>query len=173
VNLMRLKHAKTLLTGKPGVGKTTIIMKVVDRMESVHMDGFYTAEIRCKGSRVGFELLGLNGTRRVLAHVDNDSKHRVGKYGVNTAGFEEFLKTLDLLQPEVELIVIDEIGKMELFSNRFRNLIYDVLNSDKQILASIPLKGNEFIRQIKQRSDTYLLEATHDNRDFLVDTIME
>jgi nucleoside-triphosphatase THEP1 len=69
--------------------------------------------------------------------------------------------------------VIDEIGKMELFSKHFRKLILDVLNSGKQVLASIPLKGNEFIQQIKQRSDIYLLEVTNDNRNLLVDTILE
>ena len=170
---MRLRHAKTLITGKPGVGKTTLIQKIIERMRLVNRAGFCTAEIRCKGSRLGFELQGLNGKRRTLAHVDIKSQHRVGKYGVDTAGFEEFLETLDLLNPDVELIVIDEIGKMELFSNRFRSLVCDALNSDKQVLAGIPLKGNEFIREIKQRLDIHLLEVTHDNRGRLLEVIVE
>ena len=170
---MRLRYDKTLITGKPGVGKTTLVQKIVERMRSVNMVGFFTAEIRFKGSRLGFELQGLNGKRRTLAHVDIHSPHRVGKYGVDTAGFEEFLETLDLMNPDIELIVIDEIGKMELFSNRFRSLVCDALNSDKQILASIPIKGNEFIREIKQRSDIHLLEVTHANRDHLPDAIVE
>ena len=115
------------------------------------MAGFYTAEIRSKGSRLGFELRGLNGKRRTLAHVDINSKHRVGKYRVDTLGFEAFLETLELQNPNVELIVIDEIGKMELFSNRFRHLVRDALNSNKQLLATIALEGEGFIREIKQR----------------------
>jgi nucleoside-triphosphatase len=170
---MRLKHTNTLITGKPGVGKTTLVQKIIKRMGSVNMAGFYTSEIRCTGSRLGFELQGLNGGRRILAHVEIDSRHRVGKYGVDTPGFEEFLATLDLLNPDVELMVIDEIGKMELFSNRFRNLVYDVLNADKQLLATIPLKGNHFIEEIIQRLDIHLLEVTHANRDRLPEAMVE
>jgi len=170
---MRLRHTKTLITGKPGVGKTTIVQKIIKRMGSVNMAGFCTSEIRCTGSRLGFELQGLNGGRRTLAHMDIDSRHRVGRYGVDKDGFEEFLATLDLLNADVELIVIDEIGKMELFSNRFRNLVCAALNADKQLLATIPLKGNKFIREIKQRIDIQLLEVTHANRDRLPEAIVE
>ena len=122
---------------------------------------------------MGFELRGLNGKCRTLAHVDIPSRHRVGKYGVHTGGFEEFLETLDPMNPGVELIVIDEIGKMELFSNRFRSLVCDALNSDKQVLASIPIKGNEFVREIKRRLDIHLFEVTYGNLDHLRDAIVE
>ena len=170
---MRLRHAKTLITGKPGVGKTTLVQKIIERMRSVKMAGFCTAEIRYMGSRLGFELQNLNGERRTLAHVEIDSQHRVGRYGVDTNGFDEFLATLNLLNPDVELIVIDEIGKMELFSKRFRSIVCDALNSDKQVLASIVLKGDEFIREIKQRLDIHLLDVTHGNRDRLPEAIVE
>ena len=170
---MRLKHAKTLIIGKPGVGKTTVIQKIVERLGLFNVAGFCTTEIRDKGSRVGFELKGLNGKRRTLAHVDFDSQHRVGKYGVDTTGFDEFLETLDLLNPDVQLIVIDEIRKMELYSNRFRRLVYDALNSDKQMLASVPLKGTKFINEIKERSYIRLFEVTHVNRDRLPELIIE
>ncbi len=170
---MRLRHAKTLITGKPGVGKTTLVQKIIKQMGSINMTGFFTAEIRDMGSRLGFELQGLNGERRILAHVNIDSRHRVGKYGVDTNGFEAFLATLDLFNPDVELIVIDEIAKMELFSQHFKSLIRKALNSDKQVLASIALKGDAFIREIKQRSDVQLLEVTHENRDSLIETIVK
>jgi nucleoside-triphosphatase len=170
---MRLRHAKTLITGKPGVGKTTLVQKIIARMQTLNMAGFCTSEIRDTGSRLGFELRGLNGGRRILAHVEIDGRHRVGRYGVDKDGFEEFLATLDLLNPEVELIVIDEIGKMELLSNRFRNLVCDALDADKQVLATIPLKGNDFIREIKQRLDILLLEVTYANRDHLPEAIVE
>jgi nucleoside-triphosphatase len=171
--MMRLKHAKTLITGKPGVGKTTVVQKVIDRMGPVRIAGFFTTEIRPRRSRLGFQLQGLNGRRRTLAHVDLESPYRVGKYGVDTAGFEAFLETLDLLNPEVGLIVIDEIGKMELFSSRFRTLVSDALNSETPLLASVPLKGGVFIREIKQRSDVHLVEVTPGNRDHLPETILE
>ena len=170
---MRLIHAKTLITGKPGVGKTTLVRKIIERMRSVSTVGFYTAEIRSTGSRLGFELKGTNGECRILAHVDIDSSYRVGRYGVDIDGFEVFLNTLDLLDPDVELIVIDEIGKMELFSNRFQRLVRNVLSSDKQVLATIQLKGNEFIREIKKWPDMHLFEVTHGNRDRLLEAIIE
>jgi nucleoside-triphosphatase len=170
---MRLRHDKTLITGKPGVGKTTLVQKIIGLMRSVNMAGFYTAEIRSKGSRLGFELHGLNGERSTLAHVDIRSPHKVGRYGVDTDGFETFLETLDLLNPGVQLVVIDEIGKMELLSNRFRSLVLDVLRSEKQLLASIALGGEGCIHEIKQRPDIHLFEMTQANRDRLPAAMME
>jgi nucleoside-triphosphatase len=170
---MRLRHDKTLLTGIPGVGKTTVIKKIIEQMRSVSMAGFYTAEIRSEGTRLGFELLGLNGKHQTLAHVDINSAHRVGKYGVDVDGFEEFLDTLNLLNPDVELIVIDEIGKMELFSSRFRSLVLDVLNADKQLLTCIAIKGGGLIQEIKQRPDVVLFEVTPGNRDRLPEEVLD
>ena len=170
---MWLRHDKTLITGKPGVGKTTLIENIVERMRSVNMVGFYTSEIRSKGSRLGFELQGLDGKSLILAHVDTDSPHRVGKYRVDADGFEGFLQTFDLLSTDAELIVIDEIGKMELCSNRFRFLVREVLNSDKQLLASIALKGEGFIQEIKQRSDVRLFQVTQSNRERLPEAMVE
>jgi nucleoside-triphosphatase len=170
---MRLKHDKTLITGTPGVGKTTLVQTLIGRMPPEQLAGFITAEIRSKGSRLGFELQGLNGARRILAHVNIKSPHRVGKYGVDTDGFEDFLEAMAFLDPHIKLIVIDEIGKMELFSNRFRRLIRNVLNSDKQLLASLALKGTGLIRELKQRPDIHLVEVTHFNREYLPGVILE
>jgi len=137
------------------------------------MTGFYTSEIRSGGYRSGFELRGLNGDRRSLAHVGLESRHRVGKYGVDTAGFELFLENLDLMNPEAKLVVIDEIGKMEFFSNRFRTLLHKVLESDRCVLASIALPGGRRIQEIKQRPDIHLLEVTLRNRGTLLTTILD
>jgi nucleoside-triphosphatase len=170
---MRLQHPKTLLTGKPGVGKTTLVRRIVERIHTVPMAGFYTSEIRSKGYRSGFELVGLNGGRRVLAHVDRHSRQRVGKYGVDTAGFEAFLEDQNLLNAHAALIVIDEIGKMELFSKRFRSLIETILDSDKMMLATIALHGKGLIQQIKRRRDTHLFEVTPSNRDSLISAVLD
>ena len=165
---MRLRHAKTLITGKPGVGKTTLICKIIERIQPVAMAGFYTSEIKSRGYRSGFELRGLKGDRRILAHVALESRHRVAKYGVDTPGFEVFLEKLDLFNPDVQLIVIDEIGKME----RFRAIILEALGTDKSLLATIALKGERFIQEIKQKPEVHLFTATHDNRDDLLSEII-
>ncbi len=161
---MDLRHTKTLITGTPGIGKTTLVRRIVERLPVDAVAGFYTAEIRSKGKRMGFELRGLNGERRTLAHVDLKSRHRVGRYGVDTGGFEVFLEKLDLLHPDVTLVVIDEIGKMELFSKRFQLLVHKLLDSDIRLLATVALHGKGFIQAIKRRPDVHLFEVTRDNR---------
>jgi nucleoside-triphosphatase len=169
---MEPQYPKTLITGKPGVGKTTLVRKVVERMRRVSMVGFYTSEIRSNEKRSGFELRGISGERRVLAHVNIQSRHRVGRYGVDIAGFEVFLDQLDLLNPGVGLVVIDEIGKMELFSNRFRTMLRAVLDSNRQLIATIALHGGGLIQEIKARPDVHLLEVDRNNRDHLVAEIV-
>lgn len=169
---MELRHAKTLITGNPGIGKTTLVRKIVERLPADATTGFYTDELRSRGSRVGFELCGFDGERRILAHIDMKSRHRVGRYGVDTEGFEDFLAALDLLRSNATHVVIDEIGRMELFSTRFRELTRQVFDSDKHVLATIALHGKGFIQAIKQRPDVHLIEVTRDNRDALVSRIL-
>ena len=93
--------------------------------------------------------------------------------GRSAAGFEAFLETLDLMNPEVKLMALDEIGKMECFSIRFRDLVYNALSSDKQMLTTIPIQHNEFVREIKQWVDMHLFEVTWDNRDHLPHAAVE
>jgi nucleoside-triphosphatase len=77
------------------------------------------------------------------------------------------------MNPQVQLIVIDEIGKMELFSSRFQRLVFEILNTKKSLIASITLHGKGFIKEVKQRPDVHLLRVTHDNRDHLLAEIFE
>jgi nucleoside-triphosphatase THEP1 len=122
---------------------------------------------------MGFELQGLNGTRRLLAHVDFPSRHRVARYRVDTKGFDTFLKKMDLMGSDADLIVIDEIGKMELFSRRFRNLVRELLDSEKKVLATIARQGGGMIKEIKSRSDLAIFEVTSENRNQLIADILK
>src|SRR4030042_397641 len=109
-----------LLTGSPGAGKTTIIREVVARFKN-KAGGFYTQEIRVGGIRQGFKITALNGREAVLSHVDISSPHRVSKYGVDISNLDNIgVAALYQSLKESDLIIIDEIGKMELFSPRFR-----------------------------------------------------
>lgn len=163
-----------LITGPPGVGKTTLIHRLTEKLYHFHPAGFYTTEIRIKGVRKGFELISLDRkeNRSVLAHVDIKSPFRVSKYGVDIRGFEAFLNTIEFFHHETGLVVIDEIGKMECFSDKFKILLNEVLESEKKVVATIALKGSGLIADIKKRRDVMLFEVTQQNRNTLVPDIL-
>lgn len=76
-----------LLTGSPGCGKTTVVRRVIERLSHLRLVGFYTAEIRERGQRLGFETIGLGGGRAILAHVDFRTRHQVGRYSANVSSW--------------------------------------------------------------------------------------
>lgn len=160
-----MKKENILITGVPGVGKTTLIGRLAETLKDMNPVGFYTEEIREKGVRKGFKLVSLGGAESILSHVDIDSSKRVGKYGVDVIRFESFLDNIDFFNSDAGLIVIDEIGKMECKSREFLRLIDEVLDSRKSVLATIARKGDGLIDDIKKRSDVHLVEITVKNRD--------
>jgi nucleoside-triphosphatase len=156
------------ITGLPGVGKTTVIKKVLDQLPSgISCAGFFTGEIRVSGTRVGFEICSLDGRKGILAHKDLRTRHRVGKYGVDVAGFEVLVLPLLNLRG-VQVYVIDEIGRMECFSRQFCRKVTALLDSDIPVFGSIALKGKGFIHDVKSRTDVEIIEVTRSNRDDLV-----
>jgi nucleoside-triphosphatase len=169
---METKQKNILITGVPGVGKTTIIRQLAGELESVRPVGFFTEEIRETGPRVGFALVGLDGERRVLSHITVQSRYRVGKYGVDLEAFEAFLGAQRLRDPGNRLVIIDEIGKMECLSTLFRQEIIRILDSEIVCIATIARKGDEFIESIKERPDVILFEVTLRNRSTTVATIL-
>lgn len=165
----RVRRPHILITGLPGVGKTTLIRKLSGELADLHPVGFYTEEIREGRERVGFSAVSLDGRlRQVLSHVRIPGPDRVGRYGVDVAGFEQFLDRLDLGGNPSPLIVMDEIGKMECLSSRFTGLVMALLDSPKQVVATIGRKDEGFIRQVKQRPDLLLFEVQPHNRDGLL-----
>jgi nucleoside-triphosphatase len=107
-----------------------------------------------------------------LSHVDVKSPFRVGKYGVDIAGFERFLKTIQFLEPGVDVIIIDEIGKMECFSAVFRTIVQSVLASEKKAIATVAYRGGGFITEVKERWDVDLRTLTWENRDHILPDII-
>ncbi len=163
---------RILVTGLPGVGKTTLVCAAVAALGERHPVGFYTTEIREQGVRTGFELVDLAGRRGTLAHVGLRSPHRVGRYGVDVEGLDRFLDSIPWLAPGAGLVVIDEIGKMECCSASFRALVGRILDSDACLLATIARQGSGLIAEVKQRPDVELVEVTMRNRDALVGEIV-
>ena len=172
---MRRTHHEAqalLLTGVPGAGKTTIVRKVAAALSEKRIAGFVTDEIRRAGRRVGFELSTFTGRKRVLAHVDIDSRHRVGRYGVDVAGLDEIAE--ETLAPDdgTDVYLVDEIGKMECFSVKFRAAMRSLLNSEQPLVATVALRGSGFIAEVKDRVDVEIWEATRENRDEMPDQIV-
>jgi nucleoside-triphosphatase len=158
---------RLFLTGNPGVGKTTLIRAIVERLEEVTCAGFYTEEKRQGGQRIGFRVITLDGQEGSLASLGRE-KPTVGKYSVRVEEFEKFvLPELDTALTAADLYVIDEIGKMELLSRHFRNRIIELLAQPTNLLATIAKRGRGFIEQIKCRTDIDLIEVTRNNRDEL------
>ena len=170
---MSITENNLLITGFPGIGKTTLIEKLSEALTYLHPVGFYTEEIREGGERKGFELVNLEGKRGVLSHVDIKSPYRVGRYKVDVSGFEDFLDGISFSNPFTRLIIIDEIGKMECLSDRFKKLLREALGSEKWVIATIALKGSGLIAEVKQRQDIRLFEITQTNRDVLLSEILE
>ncbi len=164
--------ANILITGPPGIGKTTLIKNVCSALGDQQIAGFYTEEMRPDGERLGFELVGMNGERAVLAHVDIRSPFRVGKYGVDVEALDRFIPSLACLAPATTLIIIDEIGKMECFSATFRRLARQALASETPVVASVSQRGGGFVAEVKERWDVRLLNMDWDNRDHLLPQVL-
>jgi len=226
---MTIYTPRILITGKPNVGKTTIIQKVLKELP-VTYGGFYTEEIRERGARVGFRLRTTDGVEGILAHVRSESPHRVGKYGVEVSSFEDIaVPALDRilrqftsgetgssertfpyasrgeekggrfgearipqsippydnrgeekggpsgvarLPHSAMLVVIDELGRMELFSQKFQDKVLEVFDHPLPILAVLQDSHNPFLDAIRGRDDVRVIRVTRKNRDELVGEIV-
>ena len=164
---------KILLTGRPGCGKMTLVKRVAKNLPQ-RAAGFYTEEIRDRGVRVGFRLVTLDGNEGVLAHVDFTTPERVGKYRLDLSALEAV--GVDAIRKAMQgerLIVIDEIGPMEIRSAPFREAVVDALDSQLPVLATIFLRSLPFTDAIKSRPNVVLIEISLNNRERLVSELSE
>ena len=161
-----------LLTGRPGTGKTSLIKQAIAETGS-KAGGFYTEEIRVQGARQGFRLVTLDGQSTILAHVDIRSPYRVSKYGVDVEGLERVgVSSLQRATRQCDLVVIDEIGKMELFSANFREAVLQAIDSGKRVLGTIMLSPNPWADAIKVKSQVSLITVTRANHPQILSELL-
>ena len=148
------------ITGPPGCGKSTFIIRIAQKIGD-RASGFTTAELRsANGAREGFKITTLSGKEGILAHKRLREGPRVGSYRVNLRdlddiGAAELEAAID--DPATELIVVDEIARMELFSPRFRRAIERALDSPKPLLGTLQIRRDPFLDAVRSRPDTMII----------------
>ena len=154
-----------LITGYPRVGKTTLISRIVETTKS-KVVGFVTSEVKLNNRRVGFNIESFSGLKLTLASKENQqSLYQVASYGVYLENVDTIV---DQIKQEMEefsydWIILDEIGKMELFSTKFKQFVEKCLE-EKCVLGTIMMRDNNFTSKIKNRLDTIVYQLTEKNR---------
>lgn len=171
---MGSEEKKFLLTGWPGCGKTTTIMKIISGLPYLKPAGFVTSEIRENKVRKGFRWIRLDGTEGILAHVDIRGPYRVGKYGVDVPDFEEnVVPVLDMKHNHADLFVVDEIGKMECLSEKFVRAVRTLFTSDRAVLATVAQKGSGLIQEVKNQPQSDIFHLSPENRNQIATEIIQ
>jgi nucleoside-triphosphatase len=161
-----------LLTGRPGIGKTTIIKAVIAQLGD-RAGGFYTEEILGPGGRKGFRLITLAGQSAVIAHIDFKSRSQVGRYDVKVDTIDKL--GAGAIRSAVEhnpIVIIDEIGKMELFSSPFQSAVLKAVSSPKIVLAAAMLDDHPWLLALKSLPNVTVWEVTKVNRTKLVEQVL-
>ena len=155
-----------LVTGRPGAGKTTLVRAVLDALQTP-AGGFYTRETRgAGGARTGFEIVTLAGEVATLASVDLASPARVGRYGVDVAALERVgVPAIERAVEAGQLVVIDEIGKMELLSPAFQRAVIEAVRRHRPVLGTIMQAPHPFADELKAQPDAFVIELTEADRD--------
>jgi len=166
------------VTGRPGVGKTSVLLRAADNLKNrgYKIGGMISREVREGGVRVGFEIIDFSTEQRGwLAHVNQPTGPQVSKYRVNLTDLNAIgvSSILNAVRNE-DVIIIDEIGPMELFSPVFKEAVTQAMDSSKPVLGTIHLKARDtLIDAIKTREDAEILQVTYENREQLHNLIID
>lgn len=151
-----------LLTGKPKSGKSTLLKKLIANIPN--KVGFVTNEILGENGRVGFEIETYTGHKTSLAHVDFETSQKVSKYFVNTQNLESVLPQVSDFKNS-DFLYLDEVGQMQLFSEKFKKLVLKYLDSQNTCLATLSyVFEDDFTKKLKKRDDVILVEISVEDR---------
>jgi nucleoside-triphosphatase len=172
-----LKHI-FFVTGSPGVGKTTILLETVEALEKkgYKIGGMLSKEAREHGVRVGFEIIDFETKKSGwLAHVRQPKGPQVGKYKVNLADLESIgAVAIRNAATNAQIVIIDEIGPMELHSSAFKDAVTEALESGKPVIGVIHERAKDsLINSIRKREDTLIIQVTHSNREEIHSLLIE
>ena len=161
-----------ILTGRPGIGKTTIIKAVVAQVGD-RAGGFYTEEIRGPGGRKGFRLITLAGQSEIIAHVDFKSRSQIGRYGVKVEVIDQLgAGAIRAAAEHCQIVIVDEIGKMELYSSPFQSAVLKAISGPKTVLATAMLSDQPWVTALKTLPQVTVWEVTPMNRTRLPDEVL-
>ncbi len=161
-----------LLTGRPGIGKTTIIKAVIAQLGD-RAGGFYTEEILGPGGRKGFRLNTLDGQSAVIAHIDFKSRSQVGRYGVKVEVIDQLgAGAIRSAAEHNPIVIIDEIGKMELFSSPFQSAVLKAVSGSKIVLATAMLDDQPWLMALKSLPNVTVWEVTKPNRTKMAEQVL-
>ncbi|HDD72749.1 MAG TPA: NTPase [Candidatus Aenigmarchaeota archaeon] len=159
---------KMFITGRPGCGKSTLINSIIMQLKEKRISGILSLEIREGKKRVGFMIRDIkSGEKNILASVDMDGP-KIGKYGVNLSGLERIVSRFLEGFGNSDVVLIDEIGKMEMLSEKFREAVDIVLNSNKDVVAVV---GLGFVDYVRDKGE--ILVLTRSNFDSIREKILE
>ena len=161
-----------LITGPPGVGKTTIIKHLIKDLKPLVLRGFYKECIIDNQICKGYRILTLDYKEQVLAHIHFEGPDRIGEYGINIEGFENLVLPELEINKDVELFIIDEISNMECLSKQFCKQVLKILESEIPVIASLSLSDTPEILEIRSRKDISIVNVTYKNRNALWKTIL-
>jgi nucleoside-triphosphatase len=167
--------ARLLLEGRSGIGKTTVARRLLTLLQEAGLPvgGFTTGELRAGGRREGFLVEAASGTQARLAHVDLPGPPRVGRYGVDLAAFERVALPA-LRTPGIGgVVVVDELGKMELASTAFRDAVMQLLERDVTVVATVHQARHPFTDALRRRPDIRVVRVTEATRDALPEQLVD
>jgi len=162
------------ITGMPSVGKTQTLLKIIEKIQKsgYNVEGMITEPIIENKKRAGFYVVDWQtGEKEVFAHMDIDTKDKIGKYGVDISALENIgVPAIEkaIEDENIHIIIIDEIGKMEMLSEKFCDAVVDALDSDKPIMVTLHKKSRSpLLQDVRRRDDIRILEVTPVNRNLL------
>ncbi|OGZ57719.1 MAG: hypothetical protein A3F94_01765 [Candidatus Spechtbacteria bacterium RIFCSPLOWO2_12_FULL_38_22] len=152
-----------LITGEPKSGKSTLLRKITEDIPN--KIGFVTNEISENNGRVGFEIETHSQQKKVLAHINFKTPHKVSRYFVDIQNLESVVSEVSKFKND-DFLYLDEIGQMQLFSDQFKELVLKYLNSQNTCLATLScVFEDDFTKSIKEREDIIIVEISSENRN--------